>query len=112
MADNQGVYLSYEELQNLMKAAVGEAVREAVKPNWLDQKRIDEETAKLKRREALAIELGYADEQKKWNHQHSCGHSRDKETGADVARGMGKWTTGGQILSDGSVYLLCLRCGT
>jgi hypothetical protein len=47
---------------------------------------------------------------KRWNQQNGCTHQRDKSKGHMVRRGDGEWMTGGQVLTNGDIALLCTRC--
>ena len=100
--------LSYEQMQELLL----KVVEAANKPNWLEQRKIDEETSRIRRRELLAVELGRAEEESRWRRQNSCTHSRHAQTGEGVPRGTGVWTTSGQVNSDDSISLICMRCAT
>ncbi len=103
-----GVYISHEQLQKLMTAAI--AAGRA--PGVLEQQEIEKKVGMEKRRAALGLELGYAEESRRYNQQNNCSHSRDKASGQEVAKGSGAWMTSGQVLSDGNLFLLCLRCQT
>jgi hypothetical protein len=105
---NKTVSLSYEQLQALLSAVL----KEANKPNALEQKQIDAEMEREKRRALLAVELGKAEEQARWRRQNSCSHSAHEKTGESVPYGKGKWTTGGQMHTDGTASLICQRCAT
>ena len=107
MADNQqGITLTQEQFQSLIEA-IG-----SPKMNPLEQKKYDEEAKKEKRRAMLAIELGKTEAESRYRKQMGCSHSRDSRTGNAVPRGTGEWTTGGQLHSNDTASLSCLRCGT
>jgi hypothetical protein len=102
------VSLTHEQLQDLMRVML----QEANKPNWLEQKQLDAEIEKDRRRSVLAIELGRVEEEAKWRRQHSCTHTRDEKSGNAAPRGKGVFTTSGQIHSDDVITLICMRCAT
>ena len=91
---------------------IGSAVRAANAPNALEQKRLDEELERERRRSLLSVELAKVEEEARWRKQHSCSHSCNEKTGDPVARGKGKWTTGGQMHGDETATLICQRCST
>lgn len=102
------VSLTKTELQELLTTVL----RQAQSLNPLDQKRLDEEIEREKRRTLLAIELARTEEEAHWRRQNSCTHSAHEKTGEAVPKGMGKWTTGGQMHGDESATLICQRCAT
>jgi hypothetical protein len=108
------VEMSKEQLQELLSTAVRSGVSGAMehlaKMNPLEQRKFDEEAAKDRRRDMLGVELGRAEEENTRRKQNGCTHSVDRQTGEPVARGTGKWITGGQAYQDGTASLLCLRC--
>jgi hypothetical protein len=111
MAENKPqttVSLSYEQLQELLQSVIASAS----KLNPLEQKKMDEELERDRRRAVLAVELGRAEEEARWRRQNSCSHSRHASTGAGVTRGTGIWTTCGQTHGDDSISLICMRCAT
>jgi hypothetical protein len=93
-----------------LKDIIETAVKAASAPNALEQKRLDEEIEKDKRRSRLSVELAKVEEESRWRRQHSCTHSANEKTGESVAKGTGKWTTGGQIHGDDAATLICQRC--
>lgn len=108
MVDKPTVTMTFDQVQDLLRTVLAEAN----KPNALEQKRLDEELAKDKRRAALAVELGRAEEEARWRRQNSCTHSRHATTGESVPKGTGVWTTCGQTHGDDSISLICMRCAT
>jgi len=82
--------------------------------NPLEEKAMKAELEKDRRRGVLAIELGYAEELRRWNQQHSCTHYRDSKTGdaQHPSKGGGAYTTQGQMHGNDTATLLCLRCCT
>ena len=110
MAENksQVTGFTYEQVQELLRVAIAEAS----KLNPIEQKRLDEEIERDRRRKQLSIELGRVEEESRWRRQNSCTHSRHNTTGESVPRGMGTWTTCGQTHSDDTISLICMRCAT
>lgn len=108
------VEMSKEQLQELLSTAVRSGVSGAMehltRMNPIEQRKFDDETAKDRRRDMLGVELGKAEEESTRRKQNGCTHSVDRQTGEPVARGTGKWITGGQAYQDGTASLLCLRC--
>lgn len=85
--------------------------------NPMEQKKYEEELKKEKRRALLAVELGRAEAQARWNKQNGCSHCRypagsGKLAGHACPRGQGEWCTGGQVHGDDTASLICTRCGT
>lgn len=85
------------------------------KLNPLEQKKLEEELRKDRRKLRRSIEEGYSAELKRWAQQNGCTHSRwpagHRNAGESAPRGQGEWTTGGQV-SGNVISLLCLRCQT
>jgi len=100
--------ITYEQLQDLMRTMIGELNR----PNPIEARALQAELEKERRRNILAVELGYASEMQRYNQQHSCTHHRDEKSGQSVAKGNGTPTTSGQVLGSGNILLICLRCST
>lgn len=100
--------LTYEQLQDMLKTVLAEAG----KLNPLEQKKMNAELERERRREVLSVELGRAEEESRWRRQNSCSHSRHASTGMGVTRGTGIWTTCGQTHGDDSISLICMRCAT
>ena len=100
--------ITASQLQNIIESAV----KAASAPNALEQKRLDEEMDRERRKARLAVELAKVEEEARWRKQNSCSHSCNDKTGQSVARGTGRWTTGGQIHGDDVATLICQRCST
>jgi hypothetical protein len=104
--------MSYSELQNLLRTLLAEAN----KPNALEQKQLEEEAERSRRRHIRALEEGYEDSKKRWNQQHNCTHRfygmGEAEGGNMAPKDRGQWKTGGQVHASGDITLLCLRCNT
>lgn len=107
MADKEKdnlIALTAAQLENILRAATA--------PNALEQKKLDEEMEREKRRARLSVELARVEEEARWRRQNSCSHSCNEKTGASVAKGTGRWITGGQVHGDGNASLICQRCAT
>jgi len=104
----QGITLTYEQLQDLMRT-FGES---ASKLNPLEQRKLDDEMARERRKAMMMVELGKAEEQARLQKQNGCSHMRDFRTGDSVASGAanGEWTTGGQAYQNGTAAIICTRC--
>jgi hypothetical protein len=100
------VTLTSEQLQELLLGMV----REANKMNPLEEKKYQEDLAREKRRNLLAVELGRTEDEARWRRQHQCSHHRDGTSGEAVPRGKGVPTTSGQQHGDRSISLICMRC--
>ena len=99
-----GTTFTYEQVQELLKIA-------ANKMNPLEQRKLDEELARDRRRRIMETVYAQAEEQARWNKQQGCTHYRD-DKGNAAPRGTGTPTTGGQLHSNETATLLCTRCGT
>src|SRR5215469_43192 len=111
------IEMTPEQLQAILKAAVGEAVAQATKMNPIQQKQYDEEIAKEKRKNAMMHQLGKIEEEAARAKRDSCSHMRiaaGKNAGMSAPRGaMGEeWCTGGQAYQDGTAMVICLRCSS
>jgi hypothetical protein len=113
------ISISAEELQNLMRAAISEAVAAATKLNPLEQRKLDEQLAQDKRRNQMMIQLGKIEEEAARNKREACSHMRypaghGRSAGHSAPRGAlgAEWCTGGQAYQDGTAMLICLRCST
>lgn len=115
--------VSYSDLQRLLKEMMQQnkelvvgAIQAATAPNVLEQKKLDEELERERRRNQLSIELGYADEMGRWRKQNSCTHCvypiGHRQAGQNAPRGIGEWCTGGQVHGNGTITLICNRCQT
>jgi len=100
--------LSAAQLQQILEGAL----KAATAPNALEQKRLDEEIERERRRSILSVQLAKIEEDARWRRQNSCSHSCDSKTGASVRRGTGNWTTSGQMHGDDSCSVICQRCAT
>ena len=95
-----------------LKDIIETAVKAASAPNALEQKHLDEEMERERRKSSLAVMLAKVEEEARWRKQNSCSHSCNDKTGESVPRGTGRWTTGGQIHGDDVATLICQRCAT
>ena len=132
MADNT-VSLSKEEYQALLAKAQGTqdpgqlakiieaAVRAARAPNILEQKALEEEIAKEKRKRMMMVQLGKIEEESARRKRYGCTHRRiaqgQKHAGHPGVKGgpvPTEATTGGQFTGRGNeiATLVCTRCGT
>jgi hypothetical protein len=105
---NQVLSITYEQLQELMRT-MAEA---SSKLNPLEQRKLDEEMAKDRRRSMMMVELGKVEEETARNKKNSCSHMRDFRTGDGVPKGsaMGEWLTSGQAYQNGTAMIICQRC--
>src|SRR5258708_22238305 len=75
MAPNM-ISLTPEDLQNLLKTAISEAVAQATKLNPLEQRKLDEELAKDRRKNAMIKQLGEIEERSMREKRDRCSHLR------------------------------------
>jgi len=110
MAPAQGIYLTPEELQNLLKTAVAEAT----KMNPIEQRKFDEEIARDRRRTQMVAQLGKIEEESSRRRREGCSHMRDAKTGDDVPKNWptGEWVTSGQAYQNGTALVICQRCSS
>lgn len=113
------ISLTPEELQNLLKTAISEAVGQATKLNPLEQRKLDEELAKDRRRNEMMRQLGKIEEETARQKRDNCSHlrypaSHGKLAGHGAPRGTlgAEWCTGGQAYQDGTAMVICLRCSS
>lgn len=111
------ISLTPEDLQNLLKTAIGEAVAQATRLNPLEQRKLDEELAKDRRKTAMIKQLGEIEERSMREKRDRCSHMRfpagsGKNSGQSAPRGAlgAEWCTGGQAYQDGTAMIICLRC--
>jgi len=106
------INLTYDQLQDLL-VKMASAPRA---PSVAEQRNLDAEAEKDKRRAALAVELGYAEMLARYNRQNNCTHSvyaqGGRRAGQFAPRGEGEWITSGQTHGDGSASIICQRCQT
>lgn len=102
--------MSPEDLQALLRTAIAEAV----KLNPIEQRKLDEELAREKRKSMMMVQLGKIEEEAARAKRENCSHMRDAKTGDSVARNApnGEWTTGGQAYQDGTAMVICVRCSS
>jgi hypothetical protein len=117
MANTDGrnfISITPEELQNLLRSAIKEAVASATALNPLEQRKLDEELAKDHRRSAMILQLGKIEAEAQLQKRNACSHMRDAKTGDAVPRNWptGEWTTGGQAYQNGLAVIICQRCST
>jgi len=68
--------LSAAQLQQILEGAL----KAATAPNALEQKRLDEEIERERRRSILSVQLAKIEEEARWRRQNSCSHSADSKT--------------------------------
>jgi hypothetical protein len=114
MPTNQ-ISISPEQLQELLKTAIAEAT----KLNPIEQRKLDEELQKDRRRNQMMIQLGKIEEEAARRKRDGCSHMRHpagsgKLAGQSAAKGSlgAEWCTGGQAYQDGLAMVICLRCSS
>ena len=107
------VEMTAEQLQKILEAVLAKA--QSLNP--LEQKRFDEELAKERRRDELAVTLGRAEAESQRAKRDNCSHMRypasaGKNAGHSCPKGTlgGEWCTGGQAYQNGLVMIFCSRC--
>lgn len=111
---SQALSISAEQLQELLKTVLSENN----KLNPIEQKKLDEELARQRRRDMLAVELGRAEEASRFQKQNSCSHmiypAGHRFAGHDAPKGTigAQWNTGGQAYQNGLAMIVCQRCQT
>src|SRR5215471_11720067 len=108
MAEKEKDHLALTPLQ--LQDIIEAAVKAATAPNALEQKRLEEEMERERRRSILSVELAKVEEEARWRRQNACSHSANSKTGESVPRGKGHWTTSGQMHGDDTASLICQRC--
>lgn len=106
--DTPVVTLSPEQLQEILRAVV----EQATKLNPLEQRKLDEELAKERKKAMMMVTLGRIEEEAAQRKQNGCSHMRDAKTGDGVPRGWptGEWVTSGQAYQNGTAVIICQRC--
>lgn len=109
--NNAVTTISKADLQAILESVV----RAARAPSALEEKKMNDEIERERRRTLLMVEMGKAEEQKLNNRKNGCSHSRApqgaRNGGQAVPRGTGEWTTGGQLTGRDLATLVCCRCG-
>jgi len=113
------ISITPEQLQELLKTAIGEAVAAATKLNPLEQRKLDEQLAADRRKNAMIKQLGEIEERSMREKRDRCSHLRypagsGKLAGHGAPRGAlgAEWCTGGQAYQDGTAMVICLRCSS
>lgn len=108
----QTVNLTFEQLQELMSKVVASAVAESKKLNPIEERKLKEQLEADRRRALLAVQLAKDETSAMMRKKYGCSHMADLKTGQPVQKGAfgGNWTTGGQVHSNGTITLVCLRC--
>jgi hypothetical protein len=106
------VTMSKDQLQELLLSVVAAAKA----PNALEQRQLQTEEEKEKRRTALRAHISTEEENAR-SHKKNCTHTRypggHKKAGSPAPRGQGEWTTSGQLIGPADAQranLCCLRC--
>ena len=113
------ISLTPEALQELLKTAIAEAVAQATKLNPIEQKKLDEELEKDRRKNAMMRQLGAIEEESMRRKRNACSHKRFPANAGRLA-GHGappdalgaEWCTGGQAYQDGTAMIICMRCSS
>lgn len=107
------VEMSPEQLQKILEAVLAKAQQ----LNPLEQKQYDEDLAKQRRRDLLAVQLGRAEEAAAKAKRENCSHMRysptsGKNSGHSAPKGTpgAEWCTGGQAYQNGLAMMFCSRC--
>jgi hypothetical protein len=107
------VEMSPEQLQKILEAVVAKVTR----MNPLEQKRYDEELAKERRRDELAVTLGRAEMEGQRAKRDNCSHKRypagsGAKSGETAPKGEtnSEWCTFGQAYQNGLAMMHCSRC--
>lgn len=107
------VNMSPEQLQQILEAVVSRVTR----LNPLEQKKYDEDLAKERRRDMLAVQLGKAEAEAQKNKRDNCSHQRypataGKNAGELAPKGTAgaEWCTRGQAYQNGLALIFCTRC--
>ncbi len=107
------VEMSPEQLQRILEAVIAKTQQ----LNPLEQRTYDEQIAKERRRDLLAVQIGKAEEEAQRRKRDSCSHLRfpataGKNSGMMAPKGTSgaEWTTGGQAYQNGLAMLFCSRC--
>jgi len=116
---SETISITPQQLQELLKTAISEAVSQATKLNPIEQRKLDEELQKDKRRNMMMIQLGKIEEESARQKRDGCSHMRypasaGKLSGHSAPRGAlgAEWVTGGQAYQDGTAMVICLRCSS
>ena len=108
------ISMSPEDLQNLLKTAIAEAVGQATKLNPIEQRKLDEDLQRERKRTQMMVQLGKIEEESARRKREGCSHMRDAKTGDGVPRShpTGEWTTSGQAYQNGTAIIICQRCSS
>src|SRR5579859_6994782 len=108
---------TYQQVQELIKAAVETAVLASNKMNPIEQRKFDQETEKEDRRNQMMIQLGKIEEESNRRRKDGCTHRRYNMSNEKHAGEMAPkeatdatWSTGGQAYQNGLACLVCTRC--
>lgn len=109
------VFLTPKQLQDLLKTAI----TEATKLNPIEERKLNEELERERKRSMMMVQLGKIEEEAARRKREGCSHMR-YPAGAGRLAGMGaprgamgaEWCTGGQAYQDGTAMVICLRCSS
>jgi hypothetical protein len=103
------VSMSHEQLQKILETIT--------RMTPLEQRKYDEEVAKERRRDLLAVQLSKAEEASARAKRENCSHMRfpptaGKNAGQLAPKGTAgaEWCTGGQAYQNGLAMIFCSRC--
>lgn len=112
---SNAISITPEQLQDLLKTAIAEAT----KLNPIEQRKLDEDLQRERKRSQMMIQLGKIEEEAAIRKREGCSHMRHpagsgKLSGASAPRGSlgAEWCTGGQAYQDGTAMVICLRCSS
>src|SRR5215472_9666368 len=113
------IELTPQALQDLLRTAIAEAVSQATKLNPIEQRKLDEEMERERRKNAMMLQLGRIEEEAERRRKAGCTHKRfpasaGKLAGQSAPRDAvgAEWATGGQAYQDGTAMVICLRCSS
>lgn len=113
------IELTPQALQELLRTAISEAVSQATKLNPIEQRKLDEEMEKDRRKNAMMRQLGQIEEESMRRKRDGCTHKRYPATMGKLsghsapANALGaEWCTSGQAYQDGTAMIICMRCSS
>jgi hypothetical protein len=98
--------ITKDDLKVLLEAAV----KAAKAPNAREERELEEDIQREKRRTLLMTELARVEDERQKRLKNACSHSRDPRTGNAVAKGSGTWCTSGQLVGLETAVMICQRC--
>jgi len=102
------ISLTFEQLKELLASAQKQ-------PNVIEQKRIDEEIEKERKRDLAQAQLAKIEQEAMEEKKRRCSHTRypmamGARGGHLAPKGQGEWITSGQCHSPKLATLICMRC--